>query len=64
MENMDQWDLVLIVAAGYVAAMALVRLMAWRRDQMLAEFRRQMEDARKRKEAEKKKQQASQRAAA
>ena len=61
---MDQWDLVLIIAAGYVAAMALVRLMTWRRDQMLAEFRQQMEDAKKRKEAEKRKQQPSQRAAA
>jgi hypothetical protein len=64
MENMDQWDLVLIIAAGYVAAMALVRLMTWRRDQMLAEFRQQMEDAKKRKEAEKRKQPPSQRAAA
>jgi hypothetical protein len=39
---MDGWDIALLVAAGYVAVSALVRLMRHRRDQMLGELRRQV----------------------
>ena len=39
---MDGWDFVLLVAAGYVAVTALVRLMLRRRNQMLDELRRQV----------------------
>jgi hypothetical protein len=43
MENMDGWDLALLVAAGYVAVVALVRLMVRRRRQAMDQFRREME---------------------
>ena len=49
MGNMNSWDVVLLVVAGYVAAVALVRLMIRRRDQLLHEFRRQVNMERKRK---------------
>ena len=49
---MDGWDVALLVVAGYVATVTLVQLMIRRRDQMLEEFRRQMEQERIRKEAE------------
>ena len=39
---MNRWDVVLLVVAGYVAAMALVRLMIHRRRQVLDEFRRRV----------------------
>ena len=37
---MNRWDVVLLVIAGYVATMALVRLMIQRRSQVLDELRR------------------------
>jgi hypothetical protein len=40
---MDRWDIVLALVAGYVAVMTLVRLMARRRDQDVAEVEKQME---------------------
>ncbi len=43
----DRWDTVLALIAGYVAVMSLVRLMARRRDQDVAEVERQMESIRK-----------------
>ena len=43
----DRWDIVLALVAGYVAVMSLVRLMARRRDQDVAEVERQMESLRK-----------------
>ena len=49
---MNSWDVVLLVVAGYLAAMALVRLMIRRRDQLLDEFRQRMKAEKKRKEAE------------
>lgn len=52
MGNMDGWDVALLVVAGYVATVALVRLMIRRRDQMLDQFRREVEKERKRREAE------------
>jgi hypothetical protein len=39
---MDGWNLTLLVAAAYVAVVALVRLMLGRRNQLLDEFRREV----------------------
>jgi hypothetical protein len=44
---MNRWDVVLLVVAGYVAAMALVRLMIQRRRQVLDEFRRRVKMGKK-----------------
>jgi len=44
MGNMDSWDVTLLVVAGYLAIMALVRLMARRRNQVYEELHRQAED--------------------
>lgn len=43
---MDRWDIVLALVAGYVAVMTLVRLMARRRDQDVAEVQRQLDSLR------------------
>jgi hypothetical protein len=43
----DRWDVVLMLVAGYVAVMTLVRLMARRRDQVVADVERQLESHRK-----------------
>jgi uncharacterized membrane-anchored protein YhcB (DUF1043 family) len=39
----DRWDIALLLVVGYVAVMTLVRLMARRRDQNIAEVEKQME---------------------
>jgi len=49
---MDGWDVALLVAAAYVAATALVRLMVRRRDQMLSDLRRQVGKAKEEKEGQ------------
>jgi hypothetical protein len=43
----DRWDIVLALVAGYVGVMSLVRLMARRRDQDVAEVERQLNSLRK-----------------
>jgi uncharacterized membrane-anchored protein YhcB (DUF1043 family) len=43
----DRWDIVLALVAGYVAVMTLVRLMARRRDQDVAEVEQQLSSLRK-----------------
>ena len=49
---MDTWDIVILVVAAYVAITTLVRLMIQRRNRLLARFRRQMaEEKRKAKKA-------------
>jgi len=40
---METWDIVLLVVAGYVATFGLIRLMNLRREQLLEQFRHQME---------------------
>jgi len=60
MGNMDGWDMALLVAAGYVAVMALVRLMIRRRDQMQAEFHEEVRKEKQRRETELRKQQREQ----
>ncbi len=47
MEWIDRWDIVLALVAGYVAVMAMVRVMLRRRDQDVAEVERQMDSLRK-----------------
>jgi hypothetical protein len=43
---MDRWDLLIIFAAGYVAVMTLVRLMAGRRNQLVDQVRGQLDEQR------------------
>jgi hypothetical protein len=40
---MDQWDVILVIAGGYVAVTALVRLMRAHRERMLADVRREVQ---------------------
>ena len=40
---MDRWDIFIIVAAGYIAVMALVRMMAGRRNQLVDHVRQQIQ---------------------
>jgi type II secretory pathway pseudopilin PulG len=49
----DRWDIVLMLVAGYVAVMTLVRLMARRRDQNVAEVEKQMAAIREQQEEKK-----------
>ena len=50
---MESWDLVLLVVAGYVGTVTLVRLMVRRRDQILENLRKKLEKERRRKKAAK-----------
>ncbi len=49
---MDAWNLAILAAAGYVAVTALVRLMLRRRNQMLEQFRREVEKEKRRRQFE------------
>lgn len=40
---MDPWDIVIIAAAGYVAVVSLVRMMASRRNELINHVRQQLE---------------------
>jgi hypothetical protein len=46
--GLDRWDLLIVAVAAYVAIMALVRLMAVRRDHLVGQVRRQIEQQRAR----------------
>jgi hypothetical protein len=50
MGTMDNWDITLLIVAGYLAIVALVRLMARHRDQMLEDLRRQIASKKKHKQ--------------
>lgn len=41
--TMETWDIALLVVAGYVATFGLTRLMNRRREQLIEQFREQME---------------------
>jgi hypothetical protein len=41
---MDRWDVIIILAAGYVAVTTLVRLMARRRNQTLEQIQGQISE--------------------
>jgi hypothetical protein len=43
METMESWDIALLVVVVYLAVVALVRLMARHRDQLLERFRRDVQ---------------------
>ncbi len=49
---MDGWDIALLAAAGYVAVVAMVRLMRNRRDELISELRQQAETERQRQQIE------------
>jgi hypothetical protein len=55
---MDRWDILMVCVAGYVAIMALVRLMTGRRNQLINQVREQMADMQKKKKKSKKKEAA------
>ena len=44
MGNMDSWDVTLLVVAGYLAVVTLVRLMTRRRNQVFEELRQKAEE--------------------
>lgn len=48
---MDRWDLFIIAVAGYVAIMTLVRLMAARRNLLVNQVRKQIEQQRSQQQA-------------
>jgi hypothetical protein len=47
MDLTNGWDVALMLAVTYVAVMTLVRMMARRRDQVVADVERQLESHRK-----------------
>lgn len=49
MWGMDAWDIALLVAAGYVAVVTLVRLMRARRDTVIDELVAEAEEEQERK---------------
>ena len=55
---MDGWDVALLVAAGYLAVTALVRLMIRHRNQLVEHFRRDVKREKRRRRAERQRQQA------
>ena len=48
---MDGWSIALWVFAGYIAVVALVRLMAHKRNQVMEEFRGEVEKEKSRRKA-------------
>ena len=48
---MDSWSIALWVVAGYVAVVALMRLMAHKRNEVMAEFRSEVEKEKNRRKA-------------
>ncbi len=48
---MDSWSVVLWIVAGYVAVVALMRLMSHKRNEVMAEFRDEVEKETNRRKA-------------
>ena len=48
---MDRWSIALWVVAGYIAVVALLRLMTHKRDEVMAEFRSEVEKEKNRRKA-------------
>ncbi len=48
---MDRWSIALWIGAGYIAVVALMRLMAHKRQQVMAEFRGEVEKEKNRRKA-------------
>ena len=51
---MDRWDVLIVFVAGYIAVMALVRLMSRRRNELVNQVREQIVDLQKKKKKAKK----------
>ncbi len=51
---MDAWDVVLLVVMSYVAVMALVRLMLARRERLIKDLRKQLDEQVRNKHGESK----------
>ncbi|QEG37523.1 hypothetical protein [Bythopirellula goksoeyrii] len=51
---MDRWDLLIIGVAGYIAVMALMRMMANRRNELVAHAREQVATQLKKKKKQEK----------
>jgi heme exporter protein D len=49
---MDVWNVALLVAAAYVAITALARLMIRRRNQLMEQFRQEVEKEKRRRDAQ------------
>ena len=49
---MDAWNVAILLAAGYVAVITLARLMIRRRNQMMEQFRHEVEQEKRRRDAE------------
>jgi hypothetical protein len=50
-QSMDPWDVALLAVAAYIAVVALVRLMVYHRDKLVAQFRAQVAAEHHRQEA-------------
>ena len=48
---MDRWNIALWIGAGYIAVVALMRLMAHKRQQVMTEFRGEVEKEKGRRKA-------------
>ena len=48
---MDRWSIALWIGAGYVAVVALIRLMAHKRQEVMTEFRGEVEKEKSRRKA-------------
>jgi hypothetical protein len=46
---MDRWNIALWIGAGYIAVVALMRLMVHKRQQVMAEFRGEVEKEKSRR---------------
>ena len=51
MGDMDSWNLVLLAVAAYLAVVTLARLMLRRRNQLMAQFRHEVEKEKGRRNA-------------
>jgi flagellar biosynthesis/type III secretory pathway M-ring protein FliF/YscJ len=49
---MDAWNVAILLTAAYVAVITLARLMIRRRNQMLEQFRQEVEKEKRRREVE------------
>lgn len=55
MSNMDRWDILLLIGAGFVAVVALIQLMLGRRDEILRTLKADFEAEQQRKRDEERK---------
>lgn len=58
MANLDGWDWALLAAAGYVAVMALVRMMRGHHDFLVNQFRERLENEEERRQEKQRRERA------